>query len=196
MKSTNTSFTMAASTSRWPAWRDARAIGHDQRHVQDLRRDRLAGRHDHRAAAADARVPPGARLRLDRRGRPVARGRRRRLPVSSRVLRPARRRLPGPARSVLQGPLGGRLRLRSRPQGAYYIMAGIAAFGATDDVDFARYLVRDIGVATVPGSSFFQDKALGVRMSASASANGIRPSTRPPSDCGSAASSSDLPRSD
>ena len=47
------------------------------------------------------------------------------------------------------------------PQGAYYIMAGIAAFGATDDIDFARYLVRDIGVATVPGSSFFQDKALG-----------------------------------
>jgi aminotransferase len=47
------------------------------------------------------------------------------------------------------------------PQGAYYMMAGIAAFGADDDVDFARYLVRDIGVATVPGSSFFQDKALG-----------------------------------
>jgi aminotransferase len=47
------------------------------------------------------------------------------------------------------------------PQGAYYIMAGISAFGATDDVDFARYLVRDIGVATVPGSSFFQDKNLG-----------------------------------
>jgi aminotransferase len=47
------------------------------------------------------------------------------------------------------------------PQGAYYIMAGISSFGVTDDVDFARYLVRDIGVATVPGSSFFQDKALG-----------------------------------
>jgi len=47
------------------------------------------------------------------------------------------------------------------PQGAYYIMAGISAFAVTDDVDFARYLVRDIGVATVPGSSFFQDKALG-----------------------------------
>ena len=40
-------------------------------------------------------------------------------------------------------------------------MAGISAFGATDDVDFARHLVRDVGVATVPGSSFFQDKALG-----------------------------------
>jgi aminotransferase len=47
------------------------------------------------------------------------------------------------------------------PEGAYYIMAGISPFGATDDVEFSRYLVRDIGVATVPGSSFFQDKALG-----------------------------------
>jgi aminotransferase len=47
------------------------------------------------------------------------------------------------------------------PQGAYYIMAGIAPFGANDDVEFARHLVREIGVATVPGSSFFQDKALG-----------------------------------
>ncbi len=47
------------------------------------------------------------------------------------------------------------------PQGAYYVMAGIEAFGATDDVEFARHLVRDIGVAAVPGSSFFQDKAIG-----------------------------------
>jgi aminotransferase len=47
------------------------------------------------------------------------------------------------------------------PQGAYYIMAGIWPFGAVDDVEFARHLVREVGVATVPGSSFFQDKALG-----------------------------------
>lgn len=47
------------------------------------------------------------------------------------------------------------------PQGAYYVMANIEAFGATDDVAFARHLVRDLGVATVPGSSFFHDKALG-----------------------------------
>ncbi len=47
------------------------------------------------------------------------------------------------------------------PQGAYYVMAGIEAFGATDDVAFARHLVREVGVATVPGSSFFQDKELG-----------------------------------
>jgi len=47
------------------------------------------------------------------------------------------------------------------PQGAYYVMAGIEAFGATDDVAFARYLVQEIRVATVPGSSFFRDKELG-----------------------------------
>ena len=47
------------------------------------------------------------------------------------------------------------------PQGAYYVMAGINAFGATDDVAFARHLVREVGVATVPGSSFFRDKELG-----------------------------------
>jgi aminotransferase len=48
-----------------------------------------------------------------------------------------------------------------RPEGAYYVMAGIGAFGAMDDVEFARHLVREIGVASVPGSSFFRDKALG-----------------------------------
>jgi aminotransferase len=47
------------------------------------------------------------------------------------------------------------------PEGAYYIMAGINAFGVDDDIEFSRYLVREIGVATVPGSSFFQNKALG-----------------------------------
>jgi aminotransferase len=40
-------------------------------------------------------------------------------------------------------------------------MAETSAFGAPDDVEFSRYLVRSIGVATVPGSSFFQDKVLG-----------------------------------
>jgi len=47
------------------------------------------------------------------------------------------------------------------PEGAYYIMAGIQPFGAADDVEFARKLVQEIGVATVPGSSFFQEKELG-----------------------------------
>jgi aspartate/methionine/tyrosine aminotransferase len=47
------------------------------------------------------------------------------------------------------------------PRGAYYIMADISAFGFTDDVAFARHLVTDIGVAAVPGSSFFRNGADG-----------------------------------
>jgi aminotransferase len=49
------------------------------------------------------------------------------------------------------------------PRGAYYVMAGIDAFALGDDVEFAKYLVREIGVATVPGSSFFRDKDRGRR---------------------------------
>ncbi len=41
------------------------------------------------------------------------------------------------------------------PRGAYYIMTDIAAFGFPDDVAFTRHLVKDIGVAVVPGSSFY-----------------------------------------
>jgi aspartate/methionine/tyrosine aminotransferase len=48
-----------------------------------------------------------------------------------------------------------------KPRGAYYIMTDISAFGFQDDVEFARYLVRDIGVAVVPGSSFYSDSAPG-----------------------------------
>jgi aminotransferase len=42
-----------------------------------------------------------------------------------------------------------------RPAGAYYIMTDISRFEASDDVAFARYLVEEIGVAVVPGSSFY-----------------------------------------
>lgn len=41
------------------------------------------------------------------------------------------------------------------PKGAYYLMCDISAFGVGSDVEFARYLVEEIGVAAVPGSSFF-----------------------------------------
>ena len=47
------------------------------------------------------------------------------------------------------------------PEGAYYVMADFSAFGPDDDVTFCKHLVRDLGVATVPGSSFFHDKTLG-----------------------------------
>ncbi len=42
------------------------------------------------------------------------------------------------------------------PAGAYYVMTDIAQFGRGDDVDFARYLVQEVGVAAVPGSSFYR----------------------------------------
>jgi aspartate/methionine/tyrosine aminotransferase len=48
-----------------------------------------------------------------------------------------------------------------RPAGAYYIMTDITAFGFADDVSFARHLVTDVGVASVPGSSFYRDPASG-----------------------------------
>jgi aminotransferase len=47
------------------------------------------------------------------------------------------------------------------PDGAYYVMAGIAAFGFDDDTAMARHLIEKVGVATVPGSSFFHDSSEG-----------------------------------
>ena len=47
------------------------------------------------------------------------------------------------------------------PSGAYYIMTDITAFGYDDGAAFARMLVRDVGVASVPGSSFYRDPARG-----------------------------------
>jgi aspartate/methionine/tyrosine aminotransferase len=41
------------------------------------------------------------------------------------------------------------------PRGAYYVMTDIGSFGSPDDVQFARYLIREVGVAAVPGSSFY-----------------------------------------
>jgi aspartate/methionine/tyrosine aminotransferase len=41
------------------------------------------------------------------------------------------------------------------PDGAYYIMTDISNFGFADDVEFTRHLIREVGVACVPGSSFY-----------------------------------------
>ncbi|MBV8708934.1 MAG: aminotransferase class I/II-fold pyridoxal phosphate-dependent enzyme [Acidobacteriaceae bacterium] len=50
------------------------------------------------------------------------------------------------------------------PKGAYYVMCDISAFGFPNDLAFAKYLVEEIGVAAVPGSSFFQDGADGAQL--------------------------------
>ncbi len=53
-----------------------------------------------------------------------------------------------------------------KPRGAYYIMTDISRFpdpdpkrfpATTRDVRFSKFLVEEIGVATVPGSSFYND---------------------------------------
>lgn len=43
------------------------------------------------------------------------------------------------------------------PQGAYYVLADISSFGATDDTAFCEWMAEKVGVAAVPGSSFFRE---------------------------------------
>lgn len=47
------------------------------------------------------------------------------------------------------------------PEGAYYVMTDISDFGFPDDIEFTKHLIREIGVAVVPGSSFYHDPELG-----------------------------------
>ena len=61
-------------------------------------------------------------------------------------------------------PILQRAGLRTHvPRGAYYVMTEIDGLGWEDDVAFARHLVETIGVAVVPGSSFYHDPADGRR---------------------------------
>lgn len=50
-----------------------------------------------------------------------------------------------------------------KPDGAYYIMTDITKFGFENDIEFTKHLVRDIGVAVVPGSSFYRKPELGAQ---------------------------------
>ncbi|MCI5821966.1 MAG: aminotransferase class I/II-fold pyridoxal phosphate-dependent enzyme [Lachnospiraceae bacterium] len=43
------------------------------------------------------------------------------------------------------------------PQGAYYVLMDVSEFGVKDDVKFCEWLAREVGVAAVPGSSFFRE---------------------------------------
>ena len=42
------------------------------------------------------------------------------------------------------------------PQGAYYVLVDISEFAADSDVVFCEWMAREVGVAAVPGSSFFK----------------------------------------
>ena len=46
----------------------------------------------------------------------------------------------------------------TEPQGAYYVMVDISEFGYDSDLDFYVDLIKNVGVAAVPGSSFFKEE--------------------------------------
>jgi aminotransferase len=45
----------------------------------------------------------------------------------------------------------------SEPEGAYYVMVDISEFGCPSDLAFCEWLTAEVGVAAVPGSSFFRE---------------------------------------
>ena len=50
-----------------------------------------------------------------------------------------------------------------RPAGAYYIMTDISAFGYVNDTEFVKHLIKNVGVAAVPGSSFYKNPENGAQ---------------------------------
>ena len=54
----------------------------------------------------------------------------------------------------------------TQPEGAYYVLADFSGLSDMDDVTFAKWMIEEIGVATVPGSSFYspENKAMGRSM--------------------------------
>ena len=43
------------------------------------------------------------------------------------------------------------------PQGAYYVLVDVSEFGVKDDTLFCEWMIKNVGVAAVPGSSFFRE---------------------------------------
>nr|MBP6824655.1 aminotransferase class I/II-fold pyridoxal phosphate-dependent enzyme [Acidobacteriota bacterium] len=50
-----------------------------------------------------------------------------------------------------------------KPDGAYYIITDISDFGFDNDVKFTQHLIKELGVAVVPGSSFYRRPELGAQ---------------------------------
>ena len=49
------------------------------------------------------------------------------------------------------------------PRGAYYVMTDISSLGFSSDLELVRYLIEKLGVAAVPGSSFYAHPEEGVQ---------------------------------
>ena len=45
----------------------------------------------------------------------------------------------------------------SEPQGAYFVLVDVSEYGVKDDLKFCEWMAEHVGVAAVPGSSFFKD---------------------------------------
>lgn len=45
----------------------------------------------------------------------------------------------------------------TEPQGAYYVLLDVSEFGVKDDLAFCEWMAEHVGVAAVPGSSFFHE---------------------------------------
>jgi aminotransferase len=58
-------------------------------------------------------------------------------------------------RDVLLGYLDQSGLSYTRPEGAYFVMLDISRYGYVSDIEFSRWMTKEIGVAPVPGSSFF-----------------------------------------
>jgi aminotransferase len=50
------------------------------------------------------------------------------------------------------------------PSGAYYVLADFSGLSELDDDAFSRWLAREVGVAPVPGSSFFHERERGRKL--------------------------------
>ena len=59
------------------------------------------------------------------------------------------------SRDVLTGYLDQIALPYTRPEGAYFVMVDVSRFGYASDIEFALWMTKEIGVAPVPGSSFF-----------------------------------------
>jgi aminotransferase len=60
-------------------------------------------------------------------------------------------------RDVFVGALDAAGLSYTTPQGAYYVLVDVSEFTKEDDVGFCEWLAREVGVAAVPGSSFFHE---------------------------------------
>ena len=60
-------------------------------------------------------------------------------------------------RDVFLGALDEAGLAYTTPQGAYYVLVDVSEFTKADDVGFCEWLAREVGVAAVPGSSFFHE---------------------------------------